>query len=179
MEQSHRTSEEDHRNVVLWMFIRFFMKYDRKRFIGKMLDKFETMTIRDIMRNKVAKKLLKRYLRTTYCYDSEAMTLLRCYNISDRLVRDPSLFEDNEITDILLGFCPTSAWRSRLESELEQYRSGLQLGIVLILNDLKRECIFDLEINGDYYRFMREVRDRSSYMKSLLKVIYDEKYGTE
>lgn len=179
VEQPHRTSEEDPRNHILWILIKFFIDWDRKQYISKMLNKFKTMTIRDIMKNKVARKLLKRYLKTTYCYDSEAMILLRCHNISDRLVRDTSLFDDREIMDILLEFCPSSTWRNRVEQELEQYHNGLQLGIVLLLNELKRECVFDLEINGDYYRFRREVSDNSSHIKSLLRVIYDEKYNIE
>lgn len=179
VEQAQQTSKGNDRNTILLIFIRVFLSWDRQQYVSKMLNKFIAMPIRDFLSNKIARKLLKRYLRATYRFDSEAMSLLKCYNMCDKLIKNTSILNDEEISNVLLEFCPTPHWRNKIEAEIIQYRNGLQFGIVLLLNDLKRECIFDLEINADYFRCMREVRDKSSLIKSLMRVIYNEKYNIE
>lgn len=177
MDQINDIQEEEDRNDILKFLLHLILKWDRSYYVQQKLKKLTDMSVEDILGDNFARNLFKKYLRLPLLNSPEILNTIKCYNICNKLIADTSLINDNTLINNLYSLCSSTEWESRIWSELRQHRVyDQQFGIIIVLNQLKQDCILDLITSGEYYQFKMEVKNKTNQMRLLIKSIYNENY---
>lgn len=119
------------------------------------IEHFAMMNVHTLIVHPVGKKLFQNFLRIGHLTDrSEAMDLLDCYELCDKIQRNRHLIHNQDTIDSLLSTCPSWAWEERITNVIENNNNN---HLQQILNDLKIECIHSIECHHDFDRFKREL----------------------
>lgn len=176
-DQVHEIQEEEDRSDILKIFLYLIIKWDRNYYVNRKLKKLSEMNIENILNEKFARKLFKKYLKLPLANSPENLHIVKRYNICNKLISDNSLMSNNDIINMLYTLCPSENWETRIWSELRQYRLyDRQFGIILLLNQLKEDCMFDLLTSVSYHQFKAEINRGTTQMRNLIKSIYNQFY---
>lgn len=117
-----------------------------------------TMSVSTLLVHQTAKTMLQNFFRIGYTTEkSEAMILLECHDMCNRILSNENLIYDQYMMNDLLGLCPTYAWEQKITTAVRNITPNAKQEIAQALNELKLECIYSIESHNDYDRFRREL----------------------
>lgn len=121
------------------------------------IETYAMMNVKGVIHNEDSNKLLKTFLKIGHRSDkSNALILLECYECCDRILSD--LESHQEHLDDLIELCPTFLWEQKINDACEADTSDeIKRQLDVVLNDLKKECLCNLESDHDFARFRREL----------------------
>lgn len=124
------------------------------------IEHFTMMSVANLVVHAEGKELFKNFLRIGHRNDkSEAMKLLECHEMCAQFLRDLHLIDDADRLDDLLALCPSYAWEQHITGAIDsdkRTQSG-RAEIRRILNELKGDCVHNIECHRDYGRFRQEL----------------------
>lgn len=124
------------------------------------IEHFTMMNVANLVVHADGKELFKSFLRIGHRNDqSEAMKLLECHEMCAQFLRDLHLIDDADRLDDLLALCPSYAWEQRITGAIDsdkRTQSG-RAEIKRTLNELKGDCVHNIECHRDYGRFRQEL----------------------
>lgn len=118
------------------------------------IESYAMMNVKGIIHNAEANKLLKTFLQIGHRSDkSNALLLLECYELCERIVGDLDSYRDH--LDDLYELCPSFLWEQKINDASDADDAHRQLGE--ILTDLMKECAGNIEGDTDFTRFQEEL----------------------
>lgn len=119
------------------------------------IEHFAMMNVQTLIVHPAGKKLFEKFLTIGHHTDkSEAMELLNCYDLCDKVLKNRHPFQDQDVLDDLKSICPNFTWEDRITNQIENNNLN---HFRQVLKDLKRECVHSIECHHDYDRFRREL----------------------
>lgn len=123
------------------------------------IEHFAMMNVSTLIVNTSGKTLFRNFLRIGHRHDkSEALVHLECFEMCDKFIRNINLIIDQDSIDDLYSSCPSFLWEQRITDAIQKstpdHRSH---NTRQVLNELKRECVHNIESHNDYDRFRREL----------------------
>lgn len=125
------------------------------------IEHFAMMNIASLIAHSEGKPLFKNFLRIGHRNDkSEAMEFLECYEMCEKLLKHLHLIHDHDQLDDLFAVCPSFTWEERITEAVEKdkkhhYHSHVEA--IHVLNELKRNCLHNIECHRDFGRFHAEL----------------------
>lgn len=121
------------------------------------IESYAMMNVKGIVHNEDSKKLLKTFLQIGHRSDkSNALLLVECYELCERILNDFESHRDN--LDDLLEVCPSFLWEQKINDACEANSTDeIQHQLEEVLTALKKECIGNIECDQDFTRFRREL----------------------
>lgn len=125
------------------------------------IENFTMMNVANLISHTDGKELFKKFLRIGHLNDkSEAMKLLELHEMCTKFLCDLRLIDDADQLDDLLAMCPSFTWEERITDAIDRDKRtthSQHTDIVRILNDLKTDCVHNIECHRDYDRFRQEL----------------------
>lgn len=117
---------------------------------------FAKMSVSCLVVHKTGKRLFENFLRIGYHNDkSEVLMHLKCFEKCNQFLRNLQIMiHDQDSIQEFTSLCPSFVWEQRFTSSIQT--NNLQI-LQQTLNDLKLECVQNIECNNDYDRFKREL----------------------
>lgn len=123
---------------------------------------YAQMAVKEIIHNKKGNKLFREYIQSN---QTNGLTLkyLEFYDFSDRVLSDLSSVHLR--VEQLLEMCPEEIWKKKIndardvDDEKQQFKE--------ILNELRYECLLNIEHEPEYDGFIRELVALYKKKKSL------------
>lgn len=121
------------------------------------IESFAMMNVNGIIHNDEANKLLKTFLQIGHRSDkSNALLLLECYELCERILSDLDGYRDH--LDDLFELCPSFLWEQKINDACEaDTPDHIQRLLNEVLTALKKECVGNIECDHDFTRFRREL----------------------
>lgn len=121
------------------------------------IEAYAMMNVTGIIHNAEANKLLKTFLQIGHRSDkSNALLLLECYELCERILADLDEYRDH--LDDLLELCPSFLWEQKINDACDaDPPDRVHRLLDEILTALKKECVGNIECDHDFTRFRREL----------------------
>lgn len=121
------------------------------------IESYAMMNVNGIIHNAEANKLLKTFLQIGHRSDkSNALLLLECYELCERILGDLDSYRDH--LDDLFELCPSFLWEQKINDACEaDTPDHIQRLLKEVLTALKKECVGNIECDHDFTRFRREL----------------------
>lgn len=121
------------------------------------IESYAMMNVKGIIHNAEANKLLRTFLQIGHRSDkSNALLLLECYELCERISNDLDSYRDH--LDDLLELCPSFLWEQKINDACDaDTPDDVQRQLDDILVALKKECAGNIECDHDFTRFRREL----------------------
>lgn len=121
------------------------------------IESYAMMNVNGIIHNDEANKLLKTFLQIGHRSDkSNALLLLECYELCERISGDLDAYRDH--LDDLFELCPSFLWEQKINDACEaDTPDRIQRLLNEVLTALKKECVGNIECDQDFTRFRREL----------------------
>ena len=117
------------------------------------IEHFSMMNVSTLIVHPTGRNLFQNFLRIGHRHDkSEAMINFECFEICNKLLTNTRMLRDQEMIDDLLSLCPSYLWEEKIREKIND-----QEMICQVLNELKHECVQNIESHNDYDRFRREL----------------------
>lgn len=124
------------------------------------IEHFTMMNVANLLVHAEGKELFKNFLRIGHRNDkSEAMIMLECHEMCTQFLCNLHLIDDADRLDDLFALCPSYTWEQRITGAIgsdKRSHSG-HVEIKRILNELKCDCVHNIECHRDYGRFRQEL----------------------
>lgn len=165
-----------HRGRLMKFILSLYIRVDKRMFVNRQVRRLSAMAFNEINTDQIGKKRIQKY----FCYrrnsESDMMLHFRCYNTCETFLRsNERVFEENEIIAILYSLGRTIEWAQILKTCFDRYQNTLpECRLITALNDLKRTCLYEMEISFDRFRFRRDIASRTAFIRSLIGNIYDD-----
>lgn len=163
------------------IFTKLMKRWQRKTFINQQLLRIRNLSFHEITSDFVGRKLILKYLQGVNRIHPEALLFFKCHLACDRILRerDPILNE-SEIIAVLYSLGPSVAWTRIIKSCFSKFEGNTQHEkIILALNELKRESLFEIEIGWERHQLNTELINGTNTIRNLLKNIYHEIYEND
>lgn len=125
------------------------------------IEHFAMMNIASLIVHPEGKPLFKNFLRVGHRNDkSEAMEFLECFEICEKLLKHLNLIHDDDQLDELFAVCPSFTWEERITEAVKKdkkHHLNSHVETIHVLNELKRNCIHNIECHRDFGRFHMEL----------------------
>lgn len=113
------------------------------------IENFAMMSAAGLINNDRGRKLFTAFLKIGHRKDkSNVVQLLQCYDLCNQALQDNNNFKD--YLEDLYEACPSYIWEEKLG---EMTQDNLNE----ILEELKLECVNNIEDHNDFDRFRREL----------------------
>lgn len=125
----------------------------------KEIESFILMKVKEIIDTEKSNILFKSYLQSTQTAD-ESVTLkyLEFYEISNRIQSDSTSLQDD--LPQLLETCPEEIWKQKInDARAVDGNIGNNQQLKQVLNELKEECLDNIEHERDFEEFFKELRN--------------------
>lgn len=122
------------------------------------VEQFAMMSVSAIVMHPTANPLFHNFLRIGHRTDkSGALLSLECYELCDKIINNTSSNNADDI-EALIELCSSFEWEEKLNA---LYGSDKKLhdkyNLMQLLNELKRECVLNIECHHDFVRFRKEL----------------------
>lgn len=126
---------------------------------SKEIKSYVALKVNEIIHNEKSNKLFKSYLQSNQMTDESNDTLkyLEFYEFCDSILSDLKSLQQN--VPQLLEICPEETWKQKIndasavDADAENNRQ-----LKGVLDDLKDECLNSIEHEGDFNKFLDELR---------------------
>lgn len=120
------------------------------------IESYALMNVNGIIHNAEANKLLKTFLQIGHRSDkSNALLLLECYELCERIANDLDTYRDH--LDDLFELCPSFLWEQKINDACDANDDEVHQRLNEILTALMKECVGNIECDHDFKRFQDEL----------------------
>lgn len=124
------------------------------------IEHFTMMNVANLIAHTDGKELFKNFLRIGHRNDkSEAMQMLECHEMCTKFMCNLHLIDDADQLDDLFALCPSFIWEQRIQDAIDSDKraQASHTEIKRVLNELKYDCVHNIECHRDYGRFRQEL----------------------
>lgn len=122
------------------------------------IENYALMNVSGIVNNPTTNQLFKTFLRLgQQSVKSRAMERLECFECCNRIL-DLSPEQRTNLIDDLIDVCPSYAWEEKINRAFDADDKAKSVNhLNRILDELKIECLNEIESHNDFDRFRREL----------------------
>lgn len=127
------------------------------------IEQFCMMSLSGVITHPLAKSLFRTFLRIDHRTDkSNALLSLECFELCDKIITSntiSSMTINVDDIDALMELCPSFDWEEKINDAIESDKQQVcdKCNLTKILQELKQECVRNIECHNDFDRFRREL----------------------
>lgn len=151
--------------------------YRKRTFIMKQMKRINCMSLIGIINDPIAAILFRKYLLNE-CPDREQEIRIywNCYLLSEQILWNNKLLEQDQMVEKLLQTCPPILWENEILMMAQWVKDSNRTRFICYrINKLMSDCIIDIENNTGYQNFLCDLQFRKEKISTYLEQVYDDK----